>query len=238
MRPASQRLVGDRRLTVLAAVAAVLIFGLTLVLFGAVNGFHQYADAQRELLRGAQIGSASAIERFRTDADVVAIAVVNDTGGTMQVYIGEIGAMHDVGDGVQTLASPTEVLTLGPHGRGPILIQNWRKKYVTSRTTYVFLGTINGDTMRLENASFYQVPNDSHAYLVYRAAFSPSDSNYRATSLEIGSEPKTGQEIAAQQDSAIANFEKSHRVGADDYPTSFAAYVRSWFGSTRPAPHL
>jgi hypothetical protein len=234
MTPASRQRSPDRRSSLVAAVVTLLIVGLAFAAFRTADGYHQYTDTQRDRLRAAQLAGAEDVEHFRAAIDVVTVSILNETGGTMHVYVGDIGAMRDVGNGVQTLAQPAEVLALNPHGRAPLVIRNWRNKYVTSTTSYVFLGAVNGVTLRFEDALFDQTPNDRRANMVYRATPNASDSNYRTISYDLTGDFKVGSTVAQEQDAETSTFEKAHHVDPKKYAASFESFVRSWFGAAGP----
>jgi hypothetical protein len=234
MTPASRQRSLDRRSSLLAAVVALLIVGLAFAVFRTADGYHRYTDTQRDRLRAAQLVAAADVEHFRAATDVVTVSVLNETGGTMHVYVGDVGAMRDVGNGVQTLAQPAEVLALNPHGRAPLVIRNWRNKYITSTTSYVFLGAVNGVALRFEDALFDQSPSDRRANMVYRATANASDSNYRMISYDLAGGFKVGSTIAQEQDAETSTFEKAHRVDHKKYPASFESFLRSWFTAAGP----
>jgi hypothetical protein len=205
-------------------IGALALIALALSAQRVSTSYAMYMRQQMNRLAMARADAAVKLAQVRTDSDVVFIAAINETGGTFHVYIGETGALQNLGGGVQTVAPPVEVLTVAPHQNGPLIVHNWRHKYITSQTTYVWLTPTSLPPIGLMDAD-YSVGQDGRAIMIYRAIPNGSDQNYHMTMMSPLPLQQSGSNIAAQEDRRIRDFEQRLRVNESHYPTSFRSYA-------------
>lgn len=204
----------------LVAAAAVLFSIGSLSLKQQYETFVARVDSEfDEASRRASI----AVEDFRNRASAINVVAFNTTGGTMHVYVGQLGATRDVASGVSVPAQPTEVLSVAPHGSSNFSARDWKSKYLIATTTYLFLSSVQSRPIKFSDASFSGDPT-TFSVTIY-ALSNPADSNYTYHDEPIT--PFTAQDVENEQSKRIDVFESSQRVSRNQYSKDFLTFLQT-----------
>jgi hypothetical protein len=218
----------SRQRAIVLAAGSLLAASLSVLLISVFRAHYlNYVATQNARYEFAAQRSIEAINDFAENTNAVSVLLVNPTGGTMNVYVGTVGATQEVQPGVEIAARPQPVDVVQPHGSDVILVRDWAAKYVISSTSYIFLSAVNGYPERLAYSAYSN--NSGRPETVYYAAHNAADFNFQAQTSSLWDGGVTpGSAVASEQTNAIREFTLSHHVKPDNFPTDVGSYLHTF----------